>query len=39
MSDKVECDFWKSTENLCLLYAVFKVMSKEQQNIVTVSSD
>lgn len=37
MSDDTECDNWKLSENLCFLYAVFKVMSEEQRNIVTVS--
>jgi hypothetical protein len=38
MSDAAACDAWKLSENLCLLYAVFKVMTEEQRNIVTVSS-
>ena len=28
------CDSWSVDENLCMLYAVFKVMSVEQRNIL-----
>ena len=37
MTERLDCDEWKTSENLCMLYAVIKVMSEEQRNIVTVS--
>ena len=38
MGSQGVCDTWSVDENLCMLYAVFKVMSVEQRDILTVSS-
>ena len=39
MGSQGVCDSWSVDENLRMLYAVFKVMSVEQRNILTVSSE
>ena len=38
MGSQGVCDSWGVDENLCMLDAVFKVMSVEQRNILTASS-
>ena len=38
MTDIVDFEEWKESENLCMLYAIFKLMTPEQRNIVTVRS-
>ena len=30
---------WKTSENLCMLSAMFSLMNEEQKNLVTVGSD
>lgn len=35
MTDIVDFEEWKESENLCMLYAMCKLMTPEQRNIVT----
>ena len=38
MTDMVDLEEWKENEKFCVLHAIFKLMTPEQRNIVTVRS-